>query len=347
MNQEDNIVINILIDIEIDQEKKEYIQSIKGIKVETIGPNYEEKVRWITPEILNDKEIIFCSVLPENLKDMNSLKWVQIDSAGYNQIVNIGLNERGIRASNAQGVFDTPIAEWNIAMMVNLARDLRGMIRNQEAGIWDRSSRFQKEIRNAVVGIWGYGAIGRETARLAKDAGMKVYAMGRKTPINEPRTNKYCLPGTGDPEGKLPDRIFYGGQEKEFLKDLDFLVITMPLTKYNDSLIGETELRSLPSKAYVLNPARGRIIKEEALLKALREGWIAGAALDTHYYYPMPADHPLWRFPNVIITPHISGSSLSTFYCQRIWDIFAQNVERYVNDMPLLNELSVEQLSGK
>ena len=340
-------MINILVDVEVDQEKKKYLQSLKGVNVETIGPNFEEKVRKVSPEILYDKEAIFCSVLPENLHDMTSLKWVQLDSAGYSQVVGIGLNERGIRVSNAQGVFDTPIAEWNIAMMVNLARDLRGMLRNQEAGIWDRSERFQKEIRNAIVGIWGYGAIGRETARLAKTMGMIVYAMGRKTPVDELRINKYHLSGTGDPEGRLPDRIFYTGQEKEFLKDLDFLVITMPLTKSNEGIIGENEIGFLPAKAYILNPARGQIIKEEALLKALRKGWIAGAALDTHYFYPMPADHPLWRFPNVIMTPHISGSSLSTYYCQRIWDIFTQNVERYIEDIPLLNELTAEQLSNQ
>jgi phosphoglycerate dehydrogenase-like enzyme len=81
-------------------------------------------------------------------------------------------------------------------------------------------------------------------------------------------------------------------------------------------------------------------------LRALREGWIAGAALDTHYHYPMPPDHPLWKFPNVIFTPHISGSSLSPNFKTRLWDIFARNVTRILRDEPLLNELTPEQLSG-
>ncbi|HJN15590.1 MAG TPA: NAD(P)-dependent oxidoreductase, partial [Armatimonadota bacterium] len=96
----------------------------------------------------------------------------------------------------------------------------------------------------------------------------------------------------------------------------------------------------------LLNPARGPLVQEKALLQALREGWIAGAALDTHYYYPMPADHALWRFPNVIITPHVSGSSASPYFLDRIWDLFVQNVERYVSGQPLLNELTPAQLAG-
>jgi phosphoglycerate dehydrogenase-like enzyme len=132
----------------------------------------------------------------------------------------------------------------------------------------------------------------------------------------------------------------------EFLSALDFLVVALPLTKTTDGLIGERELRSLPRNAFVLNPARGPIIRQDALLSALREGWIAGAALDTHYQYPLPPEHPLWRFPNVILTPHISGSSLSPRFKERIWDIFAQNLARFGRGEPLLNELTPEQLAG-
>ena len=85
-------------------------------------------------------------------------------------------------------------------------------------------------------------------------------------------------------------------------------------------------------------------MKEEALLRALCEGWIAGAALDTHYHYPMPPEHPLWKMPNVIMTPHISGSARGPFYLKRIWSIFTQNLERFLGGAPLLNELSVRQL---
>ena len=113
------------------------------------------------------------------LRSCGLLEFVQIASAGYGQLIHLRLDREGIRACNGLGNFDVPIAEWNIAMMVNLARNLRGMIRNQESAVWDRSAVFQKEIRGSVLGIWGYGGIGRETARLAKTLGLRVHVMTR------------------------------------------------------------------------------------------------------------------------------------------------------------------------
>ena len=118
-------------------------------------------------------------------------------------------------------------------MMVNLARDLRGMIRHQEAGIWERAARFQSDLTGKTVGIWGYGGIGRETARLAKALGMTVHALGLRV---GPRPLAYVIEGTGDPEGKLPDRIFRPEQKTEFLGGLDFLVLSMPLTQKTKGL---------------------------------------------------------------------------------------------------------------
>ena len=111
----------------------------------------------------------------------------------------------------------------------------------------------------------------------------------------------------------------------------------------NEGIIGSDELDALPDHACLLNPARGPLVDEKALLHALENGSIAGAALDTHYHYPMPPEHPLWKFPNVIMTPHISGSSGSPHYLRRVWDIFAQNVQRLQAGFPLLNELSKDQ----
>lgn len=275
---------------------------------------------------------------------MTAVKWVQLASAGYTQLFPHHLHTRGIRATNALGCFDVPIAEWVITMMVALARDLRQMVRNQEAAVWDRSAIFQREIRGLTLGIWGYGGIGRETARLAKQMGLKVHVMTRSGV--GPRGNTYYVPGTGDPNGRLPDRVFKSGQELEFLSGLDFLVLALPMTKTSEGMIGERELRALPSHAFLLNPARGPIVQEAALIRALQEKWIAGAALDTHYQYPMPPEHPLWKFPNVIFTPHISGSSLSPRFKDRLWEIFSLNLARYRAGEALLNELTPAQLAG-
>src|SRR5947207_1633408 len=108
-------------------------------------------------------------------------------------------------------------------------------------------------------------------------------------------------------------------------------------------MVGERELRALPSRAFLLNPARGPIVQEQALLKALREGWIAGAALDTHFAYPLPPEHPLWAMPNVILTPHVSGADGSREFPARLADLFTQNVTRYLAGRPLLNELTRQE----
>jgi phosphoglycerate dehydrogenase-like enzyme len=327
----------ILIDMPVHEQRLKELKSMEGIQIDLLAAD-------VAPDILSAADLLFCTIPPRDFAVMRKLRWVQIASAGYSQLFGLGLVERGIRASNARGCFDVPIAEWNVAMMVNIARDLRRMIRNQDAQVWDRDARFQSEIRGLTVGLWGYGGIGRETARLLRAMGMRVHVLSRNG-VGKVE-NVYCVPGTGDPDGVLPHRVFLKGQELEFLSSLDFLILAMPLTPASEGIVGERELRALPSSAFVLNPSRGPLIQEGALLQALREGWIAGAAIDTHYQYPLPPEHPLWRFPNVILTPHISGSGLSPHFLDRCWDIFTQNVRRLLAGQPLLNELTAAQLSG-
>lgn len=335
--------MKIVIDVAAHESTLTALKKRTDCEIECIEPP-EERAREVDLERIRDVDVLFCTFPPTNHAAMQKVKWIQIASVGYTQLFGLNLPGRGVRATNARGCFDVPIAEWNIAMMVNLVRDFRQMIRNQDAAVWDRSATFQRELRGATVGLWGYGGIGRETARLARQMGLRVHVLTRRGV--EPTRNIYSVAGTGDPEGTLPDRVFKAGEEMEFLRTLDFLVLALPLTKATEGLIGEREFQALPRHAFLLNPARGPIIQQEALLRALREKWIAGAALDTHYHYPTPPEHPLWKFPNVIFTPHISGSSLSPHFKQRLWEIFSLNVERFMKGEPLLNELTVTQLSG-
>ncbi len=332
----------ILIDMQVDEPRLAQLKSQPGMVVDLVTP--EDLAHELPPELLVEAEYFFGTLPPANFSLMRKLRWMQVASAGYSQLFGLGFVERGIRATNARGCFDIPIAEWNAAMMVNLARDMRQMMRNQDAGIWDRGARFQTEIRGLTVGLWGYGGIGRETARVSKAMGMQVHVLSRNGV--EPVKNVYCVAGTGDAAGLLPDRVFLKGQELEFLSGLDFLILAMPLTPTTEGIVGERELRALRPSAYVLNPSRGPLIRQEALLAALRGGWIAGAAIDTHYQYPLPPEHPLWQLPNVILTPHISGSSLSPHFRERTWSIFLENVRRIEAGEPLLNELTQAQLSG-
>ena len=337
-------MLRVLVDMAVHHDSLERLRNSGLFEIDIIESPEDEESRSIDPGRLHGTSILFCSATPSNFDDFDELKLIQISSVGYSQLYPLNLHQRKIRVCNARGVFDAPIAEWNIAMMIALVRDLPGMLRNQEKAIWDRAARFQGEIRNSTVGIWGYGGIGRETARLCKQMGLTVFAMTRGGV--QPRDDVYHLPGTGDPEGTLPDRVFTHDEVNDFLSELDFLILAVPLTPQTEGLIGTAELRALPDTAYLLNPARGPVVAEQALITALDAGWIAGAALDTHYAYPMPKDHPLWRFPNVIMTPHISGSSLSPFYLERIWSVFEENARRFASGDHLINELTKGQLAG-
>ncbi|MSU51832.1 MAG: D-2-hydroxyacid dehydrogenase [Opitutaceae bacterium] len=332
----------ILVDMTVDPERLKRLVQMPGVSVEIVPADASHDL--FPEELARNKHILFCRAPPQNLADMDALEWIQIASAGYAKLVNLGLPDKGIRACNASGVFDSAIAEWNVAMMINLARDFRAMVRNQELRKWERAPRFQREIRGSIAGLWGYGGMARETARLLKALGVRVHVLVRD--MVKIRDRHYLIPGVGDREGVLPDRTFVRGQELEFLSNLDFLIVAVPQTNNTTGMIGERELKALPRRAFLLNPARGPIVQEQALLAALQEQWIAGAALDTHYHYPMPPEHPLWAMPNVIMTPHISGSDGHPQYIERVWDILLQNVERSLAGSPLLNELSASQLNG-
>jgi phosphoglycerate dehydrogenase-like enzyme len=326
----------ILSELPLDPAALVRLGALPGV---TVQPHPHKDGRWdLAEEWLPWPEILLCHFPPGNLDRMTGLKFLQLGSVGYEHLRDFHLEDRPLRVCNARGIFDTAIAEWNLAMMVNLTRDLRGMIRNQEKGNWERADRFQQELRGRTVGLWGYGGIGRETARLARAFGMTVHVLTRSG--GKPRENTYVQPGTGDAQGILPERVYVAGQERAFLSGLDFLILALPRTRQSTGMVGAAELQALPRTAFVLNPARGPIIQEQALVQALEKGWIAGAALDTHYAYPLPADHPLWRFANVILTPHISGADKSKNFPARIADLCVQNVTRYVEGRPLLNELT-------
>ena len=328
--------LNILVDVPVFEPTLNVLLADKRLSIHCIE-NPEEKERELPESIIRNCDVLFCSFLPLNHSSMEQLKYIQIASAGFNQLVGKGLRDKSIVACNALGVFDVPIAEWNIAMMINLARDLRSMVRNQEQQVWDRSERFQTEIRGKVVGLWGYGGIGRETARLAKAMGMQVHVLTRQG--LKARENTYRVADSGDQYSEFPDQVFTYNEKETFLAGLDFLVLAVPLNSETEGMISEPELAMLPKHCCLLNPARGPLIQESALIKALEEKWIAGAALDTHYYYPLPTTHPFWYMDHVIITPHISGSSGSPKFLERVWDIFQYNLNQLSKGRSLINEI--------
>ena len=339
-------LLTILTTIEPNEDAFARIrQSCPGCEIRG-GPEIHEAGVAAPADLMQGTDALLCEFPPANFDDFDQLRWMQLTSASYTQVLDLPVLERGIRVTNGLGNFDVPIAEWNVMTMLMCHRHTLDMLANQRNAIWDRDARFQAELRGAVVGFYGYGGIARETARLVKSMGLTVWTLTREGNVKK-RTDVYRVAGTGDPDGTLPDRVFAPVERAPFLSGVDFLVIALPLTPATEGLIGEDELRMLKPTAILINPARAPIIREEAFVKCLREGWIRGAAMDVHYAYPLPPDHALWAMPNLVLTPHISGSGASTHFLERVYDIFTQNVERHVAGEPLLNELSESQLRGE
>jgi len=229
------------------------------------------------------------------------------------------------------------IGEYVFASILAWTRHLPELFDLQRKQQWpsDRWTCCQPtELRGSTVGIVGYGSIGREVARLAKAFGMCVLALKRRSE-SAGEQGAFEMAGLGDPAGVLPDALYGTEQLREMLAQCDFVVLAVPLTQETRGMIGEAELRAMKPTAYLVNIARGEVCDEAALIRALQDGWIAGAGLDVFAQEPLPETSPLWTLPNVILTPHISG--FTPVYEQRAVDIFCENLRRYIAGQPLLN----------
>jgi phosphoglycerate dehydrogenase-like enzyme len=203
--------------------------------------------------------------------------------------------------------------------MLMFAKGAPGFLRAQARHEWLRY--MPKELLGATVGIVGMGHIGEEVARLAKAFGCRIVA-----------TRRSVQAATRD---ALADELLPASELHRLLEVSDYVVLAVPLTPETHGMIGGAELRAMKPDAVLVNIARGAVVDEPALVEALRERLIAGAALDVFEREPLPEDSPLWELDNVIISPHISGGT--EIYNQRAVDIFADNLRRYLAGEPLRN----------
>ena len=192
------------------------------------------------------------------------------------------------------------------------------------------------DMHRRTVGIVGYGSIGRELARLCANMGMTVLASKRDL-RNTAEVNAFAIEGTGDPTGEIPDRIYPADAVASMAKDCDYLVVTTPQTAATEHLIGDAVFDAMKPSATLVNVSRGAIVDEKALITALSSGKIGGAALDVFEEEPLPKSSPLWNLDNVIITPHLSGFTRD--YHDKAALVFKQNLRRYLENQPLLNQL--------
>lgn len=277
--------------------------------------------------LLQRAEIIFGWIhqFPKNLTARTGrLKWIQVMTAGVDRLPEEIL-QSGIRVANASGLHGAAMGEVVLELMLMFVKDAPACMRMKQEREW---RRYRPAIlRGQTVGILGLGAVGKEIARLCKAFGMKVVGIRRSDGAASP------LPDV--------DRIYPREQLPELLAESDFVVLALPLTKESEGMIGETELRKMKPTAFLINVARGAIVEEGALIRALEEKWIAGAGLDVFIREPLPPESPFYTMPNVLFSPHISGDIPD--YESRATEVFCENLRRYLADEPFLHEVDREK----
>jgi phosphoglycerate dehydrogenase-like enzyme len=244
------------------------------------------------------------------------LQWVHSLSAGVEASLSPEFIESPIPLTNARGVFARSLGEWSMAAMLFFAKDLRGLVRKQDAGKWVQFT--PQELHGATLGVVGYGEIGRACAERARAFGMRVLAYRRR-----------------GSDHSLAERTFVGDGLKEMLAECDYVVVSAPLTEQTRGLIGRDEFAVLKKTAVILNVGRGPVIDEAAMIEALRSGSIRGAALDVFDVEPLPEGHPFWGMENVLISPHCADRVPG--WIEDAVALFVDNFGRFDRGEPLKN----------
>ncbi|MDH3285987.1 MAG: D-2-hydroxyacid dehydrogenase [Acidobacteriota bacterium] len=323
---------NVLVTMRFNQDHMEQLRAVSPrLHVTRDDPDTADYSRT---------DILYAGMPPRDLARAPNLKWVQLHSAGVNGLYDHPLYaDSSTPLTTTSGVHAATIAEYAITVLLALAHRVPRMVEWQVKGVWPPDEQrwplfVPTEVRRAILGIIGYGSIGRELARIAKNAfAMTVFACKRDPSCRA--DPGYRLPGTGDPDGVLPDEWFSCEHVPELLARSDVVVMCAPLTPQTHHLIGASELRTMKSSAYFINVGRGATVDERALGQALAEKRIAGAAIDVFAEEPPPAGHPLYGLDNVLLSPHVSGFIPS--YDDKCAELFAENLRRYLTGAPLLN----------
>ncbi len=267
-----------------------------------------------------------------------NLAWVHSATSGVEGALTPAALERGVVVTNARGVFSRPIAEYVLMMILSVSRRLPQLLELQQERTWQPLEGA--ELRDVTVGIVGLGSIGRAVGALATAFGCRVVAVRRRPgavggePPSEASGSEEERAERSFGEAML-DRV--GGPETlpELLGESDFIVLAAPLTPETEGMIDDATLAQVKPGAWLINVARGRLIDERALLRALREGPLGGAVLDTFRDEPLPPTSPFYDLDNVIVTPHTAWSSGRVL--DRSVELFCDNLRRFAAGKPLLN----------
>ena len=325
-------MLNVLVTMRFDQSQLDRLRAVSpDILVSQADPETADYAKT---------DVLYAGAPPRDLTRAPGLRWVQLHMAGVNALVDYPLyTDTAIPLTTTSGVHAATIAEYAVTVLLALAHRVPRMVEWQGRGGWPPDERrwplfVPAEVRGATLGIIGYGSIGRELARIAKAAFAMTVLACKRDPSR--RTDDgYRLPGTGDPEGALPDEWLGPAQLDALLARSDVVVLCAPLTPETRGLIDASALARMKPSAFFINVGRGASVDETALARALRERQIAGAAVDVFEREPPPAGHPLYAVDNAIVSPHVSGFLPS--YDEKCSMLFAENMRRFLAGAPLLN----------
>jgi phosphoglycerate dehydrogenase-like enzyme len=283
------------------------------------------------PEEIADSDVfIGWSLRPQQFVAARKLRWIHSPAAAVHQLMFPELVRSNVLLTNSTGIHGPVVAEHAIAVLLAMAKRLPQAMQYQAQKTWSQDQLWNeqprpREVAGATVAVIGMGGIGSEFATRARALGMKVLAV-RENPAK----------GTGG-----ADEVFSPAEVDNILPRADYVLLCTPVTPETTGIINAERLRRMKPDAYLINVGRGPLVDEAALLQALRERRIAGAALDVFNEEPLPSDSPFWLLDNLLITPHTAAVT------ERLWErhyrLIAENLKRFLAGGPLLNEVNTKR----
>ena len=298
----------VLVVLPVEQRHKEYLEKA-GAGCEF----HYASLSTVTQEEVNDADVIIGNVSTDMVEKSEKLQWIQLNSAGSDNYCKPAILKAGTLLTNATGAYGLAISEYMLGVSFMMQNHLAQYYRNQLEHVW-RDEGPVTSVYGSTTLVVGLGDIGGEYAKRMKALGSYTIGVRRKT--------------SEKPE--YLDEIYTTDQLDELLPRADFVALVLPNTPQTRGLMDERRLRLMKKNAFLINVGRGTAIDSDALNRVLRDGWLGGCAVDVTDPEPLPAEHPLWDAPRMIITPHISGQYHLQETFERIVRIAGGNLEKFV-----------------
>ena len=312
--------MNILLTIDVEDSLIEEIRSVSA-DITVIRPENQDRIR----DVIGEVDIVFGDIDPHMLECAPRLRWIQCSAAGVDGTLSPQLAASEVILTSGKGYVGVHLAEHAMALLLALTRGIGHAVRSADWGEKWPIRNASWELLGRTMGIVGLGGTGRDLAVRASAFGMHLLAIDPE-PVETPECIESCW---------SIDRF------GDLLEQSDVVAVCAPLTPETDGMFDRDAFRRMRPHAPLINVTRGRIVNEDALLEALREGWIGGAGLDVTPVEPLPSDHLLWQMDNVVITPHTAGASPERD--RRTTELFCQNLKRFLANQPLLAVIDKEK----